>query len=245
MYRLREILKKIWPTLLAVVIASVAVWHAYGEMTKYIKTTQVETVKILVPATTISPYSVIEKNDLKWRAIAKGSETPNTAKEISQAAGKMALTPLYKDEAINLQRLIDPEKVRGRQVISVQTDLGRSVGGMIEPGDLVDAWWVDSVEERRWNLAARDIIVVDILDSNGSRIKESESKTNTMSLSGESLTSSSSKSGAPSIAVLSVKDADIQNIIGAAQASSQNLVLVKKFAPTPKPEENPQKGAEQ
>jgi len=243
LYRLREIFKKIWPTLLAVVIASVAVWYAYGEMAKHVKTAQVETVRILVPAATISPYTVIEKSDLTWRAVAKGSEMPETAKEISQVAGKMALTPLYKDEAINLQRLIDPEKVGGRQVISVQTDLGRSVGGKIEPGDLVDAWWVTSMEERRWDLAARDIIVVDILDSNGSRIKEGESKANAMSLSGESITSSPSKRGTPSIAVLSVKDADIRNIIGAAQASSQNLVLVKKFTPTPEPVEPEKEGA--
>jgi len=237
LYRLKEILRKVWPTLLAVVIASAAVWYAYGEMMEHAKTTQAETVKILVPKTTISPYTVIEKKDVTWRAVAKGSETPGAAKEISQVVGKMALTPLYKDEAINLQRIIEPEKVRGRQVISVQTDLGRSVGGEIEPGDLVDAWWVASMEERRWDLAARDIIVVDVLDSNGSRIKEDGSKVNTMSLSGESLTSSPSKKGVPSIAVLSVKDTDIQNIIGAAQASSQNLVLVKKFTPTPEPAE--------
>lgn len=228
-------LKRSWPTVLAVVIGIAVALFAAIQLRHYTMT-HVETVNVPVPAHDIPPYTVITPGDLTWRAVVKGGEEPGAARSPSEVVGKLSLSTLYRGEQIKKERLVDAKLVKGKQIVSVNIDVSRSIGGSLQPGDLVDVWWVpiDSSTEPGvgWVKVASNAVVLDVRDSSGRSVLQRSGSVQ-QAIAG----SIGVPATPPAVAILVVDSSEVPRVIGGASPKSQNVVLAKKFAPT---EEAPQ-----
>lgn len=213
------------PLLVAVVIGLAVAAFSARYLMVYVNTHR-ETVRVPVPARDIPPYTVISSQDLTWRDIVKGGEEPGAVKAPEEAVGKLALATLYRGEQIRKERLADPSLVAGRQVVSLNVDVARCVGGSLKAGDLVDVWWVtDPNLAAGWALAASDAVVLDVRDSTGKSVLPAGGFIQ-QALGGAA---PSAPSNPPAVVVLAVKSGDVPRVVGGASPKSQNVVLTKKF----------------
>lgn len=222
--------RRSWPTLLAVVIGLIVAFIAAYQLRQYTNT-HVETVRVPVPARDIPPYTVITSGDLTWRIVVKGGEEPGAIRDPSDAVGRLALSTLYKNEQIKKERLIDAKLVKDKQIVSVNVDIARSIGGSLQAGDLVDVWWVpaDSSTEPGvgWMKIASNTIVLDVRDSSGKSVFQQGGVVQ-QALAG----SIGVPATPPAVAILVVDSTEVPKIIGGASPKSQSIVLSKKFVPT-------------
>lgn len=213
-----------WPFLLAVAVGILVALFAAKQMIVYVNLHK-ETVLVPVPARTIPPYTVIGSGDLTWREVVKGGEEIGAVRDPSEAVGKIALVPLYKGEQIRKERLGDASLVADRQVVALNVDVARSVGGTLVPGDHVDIWWVveGAPPGTGWQLAASDAVLLDLEDSAGRSL--TARKQSLLGAQGE-------QPSTPAVAVVAVKGEDVPKVVGGALPKSTSIVLVKKFAPS-------------
>lgn len=188
--------------------------------------THIETVQVPVSARDIPPYTVISSSDIAWRETIKGGEEPGMVRDPSEAVGKLALTTLYTNEQIRKERLADPNLVEGKQIVSINVDVARSVGGSLRAGDLVDVWWVTDPALPNWTLAAANAVVMDIRDSAGRSVIPSGGGIVQQALGAAAPVQSSP----PAVAVLAVRTEDVPKVVGGASPKSQNVVLAKKYS---------------
>jgi pilus assembly protein CpaB len=193
-------------------------------MMAYVSTHR-ETVRVPVAARDIPPYTVLTSQDVTWRDVVKGGEEPGAVRDPAEAVGKMALAALYRNEQIRKERLADPGLAAGRQVVSLNVDVTRCVGGLLRAGDLVDVWWVpDPAAPGMWTLAAVDAVVLDLRDSTGKSVLAQEGFVQ------QALSGGAPSGGPPAVAVLAVRAEDVPRVVGGASPRSQNAVLTKKFS---------------
>lgn len=213
-----------WPFLLAAVVGILVALFAARQMAVYVNLHK-ETVQVPVPTRDIPPYSVIASTDLAWREVVKGGEEIGAVRDPSEAVGKMALVPLYRGEQIRKERLGDAASVADRQVVALNVDVTRSVGGMLAPGDLVDLWWAaeGAAPEAESRLIAVDAVLLDLKDSAGRSVL----------VKGKPgiLGQPEQQQSAPAVVVLAVRTEDVSKVVGGALPKSANIVLVKKFSP--------------
>ena len=215
------------PTVAAVVIGLAVALLSTKYMLGYVNTHR-ETVRVPVLVRDVAPYTVISAEDVGWREIVKGGEEPGAARDPSEVIGKLALSALYKDEQISKERLGDPSLVAGRQIISLNVDVTRSVGGWLRAGDLVDIWWVSDAGQpgAGWSLAATDAVVLDVRDSAGRSVIPRAVPVQQLIAGAPQ----AQPANPPAVAVLAVKNEDVPRVVGGASPKSQNIVLTKKFA---------------
>ncbi|MGI9862533.1 SAF domain-containing protein [Moorella naiadis] len=211
--------------MVAIIVSLTVALFSAKQLKAYVNAHQ-ETVRVVVASRDIPPYTVLSQEDLSWRAVIKGGEEPGTIKDPAEAVGKMTLSLVPKDQQIARAYLVDAKLAGDREVISLNVDVTRCVGGSLKSGDLVDVWWVvpelaNSPGGGRY-LAATDAIVLDIRDSNGK---------STVQQAGGFLNVGNAQAAPPAVAVLAVKPDDVPNVVAGASPKSQNIVLVKKYVP--------------
>lgn len=219
-------LKSSIPLLLAVVGGLLVAFLAGRFYLQYVNTHR-ETVSVVVPARDIPPYTVISEADLTTTPIPVGGEDPAAARDASEVVGRLTLHPLYKGEQVRRERLVDPSVVRDRQVVSVSVDVARCVGGSLQPGSLVDVWWVnDPAVPGTWQLVAADAVVLDLKDSSGKSVVQQQGSVIQQVVTG----GGQGPASPPAVAVLAVKTPDVPRVVGGASMKSQNIVLAKKYS---------------
>lgn len=218
------------PLIIAAILGLTVALVSGKYMLTYVNTHK-ETVRVPVPAREIAPYTTIIPDDIIWREIIKGGEDPSAVHEPSEVVGKLVLTPLYRNEQIRKERLLDPKLVANKQIISLNIDVARSVGGSLRAGDLVDVWWVVDPAFPNWSLAAVDAVVMDIRDSAGRLVSPTGGGVTQQALEA----AVPSQPSPPAVAVLAVRSEDVMKVVGGASPKSQNVVLSKKFVPGPPP----------
>lgn len=219
-------LKSLLPFLLAAAVGLAAALAAGRFHVQYVNAHK-EMVQVVVPARDIPPYTVITEADLTTAPVPAGGEDPAAARSAPEVVGRLALYPLYKGEQVRRERLVDPSVVKDRQVISLGIDVARCVGGALQPGNLVDVWWVnDPAVPGTWQLAASDAVVLDLKDSSGKSVVQQQPP----ALIQQAVAGSQGPSSPPSVVVLAVKNADVPRVVGGASMKSQNVVLAKKYA---------------
>jgi len=192
----------------------------------YVNTNK-EMTRVPVPARNIAPYMVIEQQDVTWKEIVKGAEEQGCISDPSEAVGKISLSPLYQGEQIRRERLADASLLSGKQVVSINVDVARCVGGALKMGDLINVWWViDPNLPSGWQLAAVDAVVLDIRDSSGKSLLAQQTPIQSLAAG-----VSPAPSAPPAVAIIAVRAQDISRVVGGASPKSQNAVLVKKYAP--------------
>lgn len=228
-FRLGGGLIRRWSLLVAIVVGVAVSLFSAVQMKEYAKT-HVETERVPVPVRDIPPYTVISNEDLTWRAVAKGGVDPGAARSFSEVVGKIPVATLYKGEQIEKRRLADISLAKGKQVVSVNVDVTRSVGGSLQAGDIVDVWWVPTegtyAPGAGWIKVASNAVVLDIRDSTGRSVLQRGSVQ--QAIAG----SVGIPSSPPSVAVLVVNSSEVPMLVGGATPKSQNVVLTKKFAPS-------------
>lgn len=97
----------------------------------------------LVAARQIQPFTVIRQEDLVWRQVPMGGREPGSIQDPALLVGRTALGLIYANEQIRAERVGDDPFAPGpgEAMVSVPSDLIRSVGGTLRPGARVDVWW--------------------------------------------------------------------------------------------------------
>ena len=180
----------------------------------------------LVVNKNIPAYSKISKDDLEYVRVPVGGIEQDSATEPDQVIGKYAKDELFAGRQIDLNRIaIYPVNLGNRELIAVKTDFVLSVGGLVIPGDHVDAYvGVGSGNSSISKLVATDAIVVSVENANGQDIYNTPynvGKSINSTLMGEP-----SNNNAPGIVVLAINPSDVQN---AYVLSNSTVVLVKIF----------------
>jgi Flp pilus assembly protein CpaB len=217
----------------AVVLGIIVALLAATRLMRY-TSTHVATEAVPVMSRNVGPYTVLQPGDIMIEQLVKGGRQPGTIESPADAVGKMATSPLYQGDQIEIGRLTDASLVRDRQIVAVNVDLARCVGGYLRPGDTVDAWWIPSEGNAQtpgigWVQVAANAVVVDVKDSTGKSLFSGGGNIVQQAL----INSASSTAGSPAVAVLAVSDGDVSRIIGGAIPKSQNIVLAKTFNNAP------------
>jgi len=225
-------IRRNWPTLAAVVIGIAVALVAAYQLYRYTSTHK-EMVRVPVPVRDIPPYTVLSSADIGWRAVVKGGEEPGAVRDPSEAVGKLTLSALYQNEQIKRERLADAKLVKDKQIISVNVDVTRSVGGSLRVGDLVDVWWIPTEGSMQtpgvgWIKVAANAVVLDIRDSSGKSVLAQQEGVVQQALAG----SMGAPATPPAVVILAIDSKDVSRVIGGASPKSQNIVLSKKFAAT-------------
>lgn len=217
--------KKIPLTLVAAIVIGLVVAGASSLYLFRYASSQQPTDRAPVPNRDILAYEEITLKDLEWRTIPAGGFEPGAAKTPEEIVGKIAMTTLYKGEQIRLERLTGrAEFDASQQLIAVNVDLTRSGGGNINPGDLVDVYWLEGGQVPG-SLVARDAVVISVRDAQGRLIAGQAGG------SGISLLPEGQTPPLPAVATLAVKPAEVGLTVRGAWGDSANIVLVKKFRP--------------
>jgi Flp pilus assembly protein CpaB len=191
--------------------------------------THVATELVPVMAHNVGPYTVLQSKDVVTQQEVVGSKQSDSIGSPADAAGKMTTVPLYQGDQINVNSLVNPEQVNGKQIVAVNIDLARGGAGYLRPGDTCDVWWIpasgnDQTPGIGWVEVAANAAVVDIKDGAGKSLFAAAG--NTVQ---EAIAASSGTPGSPAVAVLAVNSSDMSRMIGGAEPKSQNIVLTKKF----------------
>ncbi len=218
-----------WPVIAAVVLGLLVSAIAATRLVRY-TSTHVAMESVPVMAHDLGPYTVLQASDIVMEQEVKGSKQPGTINSSSDAVGKMTTSPIYAGEQIETKRLVDTATVTGKQIVAVNIDLARCVGGYLRPGDVVDAWWIPTDGNTQtpgvgWVQVATNAVVVDIKDSTGKSLYGSGGSLVQQAL----ISTGGSGVGSPAVAVLAVNTADVSRIIGGAVPKSENIALTKKF----------------
>lgn len=222
---MREFLKEKWPIILAILIGIGISYYLFLQAQTYTNE-HVETVRVPVAVKEIPPYHKITSGDVNWQNIVKGGEDKTAISNIDEALGKVAVETIYPGEQIKKQRLMNATEINDKQIVAINIDLTRCVGGAITSGDLVDVWWVPGqgtvTPGSSVQLLSTNAIVIDIRDSSGKSVIDTN-KTIYSSLAGGTVSSP------PAVALLAINKRDARNCIVGASPASQNVVFVKKF----------------
>lgn len=223
-------LRRRWPVIVAVIIGIAAAFFATTQLQTYMNT-HVETTRMPVPVRNIAPYVEITTEDIGWRNVVKGGEEPGAIKDPAEAVGKISLSTLYKNEQVKKERLADASLIKDKQIVSVNVDVARSVGGWLQAGDTVDVWWIQdgSISPGSWIKVAANAVVLDLRDSAGRSLLVKGGVLQ------QSVGEVAGNTTPPAVAVLAVSSSDVSRVIGGASPKSQNIVLSKKFSETKEP----------
>jgi Flp pilus assembly protein CpaB len=221
-----------WPIIAAVVFGLLVSAIAATRLMCY-TSTHVAMENVSVMAHDVSPYTVLQVSDITIQQEVKGSRQPGTISDPSEAIGKMTTSAIFKSEQIETKRLADAKIAQGKQIVSVNIDLARSVGGWLQPGDIVDAWWIPSEGNIQtpgigWVQVATNAVVLDLKDSTGKSLF-----TGGGTIQQALVNTVSTAAGSPAIVVLAVNAGDVGRVVGGAIPKSESIVLVKKFSQEP------------
>lgn len=211
------IIKDRWPLIVAVVVSLCITYFAYSRLQPIIYQ-QEAFADVIVAAKDLRPYSTITISDLGTKKILKTMVNKKSIQEPDKLIGKVVKSSIRSGESIMDSQLDDAENLKNKRFISIPTDLSRSVGGVLRPGDLVDVWWVDNAVAGQWRQVAANVNIVDILDSSG----------NTVNLVSNDIGTQNLKNTIPNIVILAVDKDGISPLIGGAIPETK-LVLVKKL----------------
>lgn len=116
---------------------------------------------VLMAARTIPAYQVIQEGDLRWGQVPAGSRPEGAVVDPQEVLGRAARDTIFAGEPIRKERLLDSPLVLGptERAIAIPTDLIRSVGGSVVPGDRVDVLWVTSADVEAQVLASGAVVM--------------------------------------------------------------------------------------
>lgn len=215
---------RVWQVLLLVVLGLTVSAGSGWYLFQYAGAQQ-ETYRVTVPARDLPPYTRIQPTDLETRVVPANGVEPNALVEVDRLVNAVTLAPLYRSEQVRRERVLPAGTVDiDRQLLAVNVDLVRSVGGSVTPGDLVDVWWVTD-DAASATLAAPDVFLVALRDAQGTMLGSGPAK-------GGLVPDPNAGPGLPAVAVLAVMPDQVPSLVRGAAKGSQNLVLVRKFQPT-------------
>jgi len=171
-------------------------------------------VEVVVAKRAIPQYALVSEADLAVQKVRPGGDHPETARNFSDAVGKVALSTTYEGEQIHLKRL--GPNPPDRQEVTITMDVTRSGG--VSASDLVDVYFLR--DETPWAGArapvAVDAVVVAVLDAQGNELSRKGAL---------------QAPGAPAAVKLSLKPGEVPWVVRGALPDNREYVLVRKFRP--------------
>lgn len=185
--------------------------------------THKETKQVIVMARGVPAYSTIGSDAITTKTVPVDSVDSLCVNSVNEIVGKVAVTDLYKDEQIRSEKIADIEDIKDKEIISVAIDVIRAGAGWIQPGDIVDVWWLGGEDTRVPGtgnyIMSPCATVLDMKDGSGKSVFSHDAiKTGA---------ANTTPSSPPAIAVLAVNSEHVPKLIHGAKM--QNVVLVKKF----------------
>lgn len=242
---MREFIKRIpWRPIL---VAVIGLGVAGGSF--YLLTTQMDapwmkvggktaTEKVLVMAKTVGPYQTIQEGDLGYADVPEGAIPEGVITDPKAVIGKTARDTLFSGDPIRPERIYQDSFIKpGEKLIAVSTDLVRSVGGSVVPGDRVDVVWVSSASVPAQTIA-RSVRIVDLRSADGKAISRPTSQSQPVGMlasmqqagqeaMAQNIAPNAPKAGqsVPAAVVLHVREAEALTL-ARAMAGGQ-LILIK------------------
>lgn len=159
-----------WKPLVAVLVGLVAAGSGYLMLNRQVQRAAAApaTVPVLVAARTVPAFQVIREEDLRFAQMPAGVRPDWAIGDPREALGKVASTTILPGEPIRRDRLMDSPLVLGpgERAIAIPSDLVRSVGASVMPGDRVDVLWVTSPDVPPQRLAS-GAVVLDLRSGDG------------------------------------------------------------------------------
>lgn len=210
-------IRKKWPLIFAIVVSIGISFWAFTNLRPDVYEKEAFS-QSLVASREIKPFTEITASDLGTKRVLKNTLPKEALQNLDEIIGKVSNTVIKSGTPIYAKQLDSLEEHKNKEFISLPIDLPRSVGGTIHPGDIVDVYWIDSLQNQMWRKVGSDLLVVDILDSSG----------NTVKVVADSV-GIETKTVAPTMVVLAVDKEYINSLIGGAAAENKQIVLVKKL----------------
>ena len=214
-----------WPVIITIILGLAVFGAASWYVFQYsIKNRPME--KVLVAAKDIPAYRVIEAGDLQYRTIPAGGAEPGSVQDPNFAVNKMTTVPLYVNRQIPQKALTEDVLAikSGERAIAVNVDLTGAVGNNLQPGDLVDVYWVPSKDFPGY-IIAREARVLKIKDQNGNPVIPGGQQQQ----SGGLVTEAKPNNSLPAVAVLIVKNEYVPEITRTVVEGT--VVLAQKRPP--------------
>ena len=198
--------------------------------------TEIPTKKVVVAATDILSYTIIQENMLKVEDIPESITLQNVITNPSDIVGKPARVDILKGDLITLRKIYRDTEHAGFtglippdcRAVSIGISDITGVSGFINPGDYVD---VMLISESNSNLISEVIlqnVMLLAIDRNASPADTAIINDNS---DGKATTSIVNRNGAPSTATLALHMDEIMRVATAARRGTIYLVL-RPFRPS-------------
>lgn len=216
-----------WPLIITIILGlgvfAGASWYVFQYS---IKNRPVE--KVLVATRDIPAYQVIGDDDLQYRTIPAGGAEPGSVLDPNYAVNKMTTVSLYANRQIPKQTLTEDILVirPGERAIAVNVDIVGTVGNNLQPGDLVDVYWVPSKDFPGYNIA-QQARILKIEDQNGNPVMLGRQEQQSVGLA--QATELKPNNSLPAVAVLIVKNEYVPEI---TRTVVEGTVVLAKKNPT-------------
>ena len=214
-------MKRYWKVYIAILLGGAIAIYGGIQYKVYVNS-NLEKISVIVAASDIKPYTMIRESDLTEALVVKGTENENRCIDMREVLGKVTIAEIKKGEQILKNNLVSADLVQDRSIVALNISTTRVVGGWARPGDFVDVWWIKHTEDvpgAEWFRVATNAKLLDVRDSACRSVR----------YGGES---------SPAIAILAVRNEDVQRVVGGAMDDSKNVVLTVKYTENIVPLEN-------
>lgn len=136
-------------TIIALIVAlAVGGYSAFNLYNVYnYATTNVQAV---VPTTDIKIFQTITAENVEWASVPQYAVDENTCLQMDDIIGSSPKFPLYKDKPIDMRNMASEQDMKDYQTVGV--NIGSASTANVQPGDLVDVYWVNnSNEQQAWS----------------------------------------------------------------------------------------------
>ncbi len=214
-----------------ILVVSVSIGVAATGALWYAQRISAELVPVLVAAHDVEARQVIQKEDLTYQMVPPSTKDEKAIQDPAQLVGQLLLSPVFAGEQIRPGRVNSTERELAPDELAIGflTDLTKSVGGLLESGDVVDLFWAP---ERGGNRVGR----VEVYKV-GEGYRVLSVRDNTGKATGPRVQAELAKSGAaaglPNVVVLKVPNSQVAALRQAAEVGQITFAKRSPNAPVP------------
>ncbi len=232
----KPIVRRLLLLIIALAIAGYSTWQLQAYLSQTRPQEQVLAAKHDIPG-----FKVITSSDLGYVTKPEGSKTEGALHNPKEIIGKVTKMTIFRGEEIFPQKLAKSPLIlrEYERAIGIPVDVIRAVGMSLEPGNHVDAYWMQVAEETKLpsqqqaaeetvkeaEMIAEDAVILDMLGGNNESLFNPISQL-AKDKSEQRQQVKSSSGNAPNVAILKIKNSETKGTVTAVEKG--RIYLVKR-----------------